>query len=512
LARDKIINVFQTAFMGNTVKSLLLSKIGCAILVIALLFSLPGCIKYQYKPEPVNVNQLTNEINSWSLNDPGLNAFLERSGMPGDMFNRQDFSIKRLYLTGLYFNPEMQTAYKKWKKAQIVLEHSGYGINPQLSIPFEHHSDTSDGRSQWTIGAVLDFIYERKGKREARRAEAEVQLLNARLAMEKLAIDSYASLQMQYQAYVITVVNITEIGNEIEVLKELLNQLQKKYELGGASQFEISTIELELQQRMFQLNLHNNILQEIRDNLLAMSHLAHTEYEQIEIQHGHPLAFIREMYQNSPLIEMDISTLQSEMLDNHIDMALQLNTYAQSEARLRLEIERQYPDIVLSPGIIFDQSDNIWALGASWVLPMLDDSRQNLQILKALEERKIKQQEIVALQKKLLNSLYRKYQSLLRHKKTIQVSDEIISSIQQRADTIQKQIELGGMDRVALLRNRMEFHKAKQTQTEIYHKAINTMLDIEHILQNSHIDIDINQVVTLWIANAEEKNINESPY
>jgi outer membrane protein TolC len=495
--------------MRNTDKSLQLSTIGCTISVIALLLSLQGCVKYQYKPEPVNADSLANKINSWSLNDPGLNAFLERNGVADETLNGQDFSIKRLYLSGLYFNPEMQIAYKRWKKAQIVADHSNYGINPQLSIPFEHHSDTADGKSPWTIGAVLDFIYERKGKREARLAEAEVQLLNARLAMEKLAIVSHASFQMQYQAYGITLAKITEIENEIEVLKELLNQLQKKYELGGASQFEISTVELELQQRLFQLSLQKNLLQEIRDNLLAMTNLAHTEYEKIEIHHTHPLALIREIYQDSYLLEMDVSTLQSEMLDNHIDMALQLNTYAQSEARLRLEIEKQYPDIVLSPGFIFDQSDNIWTLGASWVLPLFENSRQNLQILKALEERKIKQQEIVALQKKLLNSLYRMYQSLLRHKQTIQVSDEIISSIQRRANTIQKQIELGGMDRVALLRNRMEFHKAKQAQTEIYHKAINAMLDIEHLLQNSHIYIGIKQIVASWITNVEEKNIDE---
>lgn len=506
---NKIIIVFHTFLMRNTYKSLRLSTIGYTISVIALLLSLQGCIEYQYKPEPVNVDSLTNIINSWSLNDPGLNAFLERNRVTGETSGGQDFPIKRLYLTGLYFNPEMQIAYKKWKKAQIVADHSDYGISPQLSIPFEHHSDTSDGKSPWTIGAVLDFIYERKGKREARHAEAEVQLLNAGLAMEKLAIDSHASFKMQYQAYDITRAKISEIENEIEVLKELLNQLQKKYELGGASQFEISTMELELQQRLFQLSLQNNLLQEIRDNLLAMTNLAHTEYEKIEIHHSHPLVLIREIYQDSPLLEMNAFTLQSEMLDNHIDMALQLNTYAQSEAGLWLEIEKQYPDIVLSPGFIFDQSDNIWTLGASWVLPLFENSRHNLQILKALEERKINQQEIVALQKKLLNSLYQMYQSILRYRQTIQVSDEIISSIERRANTIKKQIELGGMDRVALLRNRMEFHKAKQVQTEIYHKAINAMLDIEHLLQNSRTDIDIKQIVASWVSNIEEKNIDE---
>jgi len=498
--------------MINTDKSLRLSTIGCTISAIVLLLSLQGCIEYHYKPEPVNTDSLINEINSWSLSDPGLNAFLERNGVAGETLIGQIFSLKRLYLTGIYFNPEMQTAYKIWKKAQVVTGHPDYRINPQLSIPFEHHSDTSDGKSQWTIGAVLDFIYERKGKREARTAEAEVQLLNARLEMEKLAIDSYADFQMQYQIYVLTLARITEMENEVDVLRKLLEQLQKKYELGGASQFEISSIELELRQRLLQLSLQKNILQGYRDNLLSMTNLVHTDYEKIEIQYIQPLDLIRSIYPDNPFPGMDIFTLQSEMLGKHIDMALQLNTYAQAEAGLRLEIEKQYPDIVLSPGFIFDQSDNIWTLGASWVLPLFRNSRQNLQILKALEERKIKQQEIVTLQKKLLNSLYRLYQSLLRHKETIRVSDEIIAAIQRRADTIQKQMELGGMDEVPLLRNRMEFYKAKQTQTELYRQVINTMLNFQHLMQDSNLDIDIKQVVASWITSVEEKNIDEHNY
>ena len=124
----KIINVFHKSFMRNTDKPLQLSTLGCTISVIALLLSLQGCVKYQYKPEPVNADSLTNIINSWSLNDPGLNAFLERNGVTGETLNSQIFSVKRLYLTGLYFNPEMQIAYKKWKKAQIVVDHSDYGI------------------------------------------------------------------------------------------------------------------------------------------------------------------------------------------------------------------------------------------------------------------------------------------------------------------------------------------------------------------------------------------------
>lgn len=470
-----------------------------------------GCVKHAYKAEPVNITNVLSDINSWSIDNPDLNKFLASNGISNDELNSKVFSIKRMFLTGVYYDPDMQVAYKKWKKAKIVVDHTNYNINPELSIPFEHHSDTSaEESSPWTIGVVLSFIYERRDKREARQAKAEINLLNARLEMARVAHERFGSIEEKYHAYAVARAKITETENEIKVLKELLEQLQKKYELGAVSQFELSSIKLELQQRLFQLSLQESHFQKNKDDLLAMTNLTHSEFDEIEIEYIHPFLFTKEVYKNSEFLEADIFDLQKMMLGNNFELTLQLNSYAQSEADLRLEIEKQYPDIVLSPGFIFDQSDNIWALGTSWVLPLFQKSKQNLKILKALEERKIKQQEIVSLQKILLNSLYQKHKSVLRYKNTIAVSDEIIESIEQRAKEIKKQIEIGGIDRTLMLRNRMEFYKAKQAQTTIYSDAIKAMLEIEHLFQSSHSDIDINKIATSWLENIEEKNSNES--
>jgi len=478
-----------------------------ALLVVVLL--LQGCAKYQYKPEPVNTGMFENQINSWSIDNPELKRFLLANGMHHEDISTGKFSLQRLFLTALFYHPEMYTAYKKWQQSRIVAEHSGFRIDPTLSIPFEHHSDTSGGQSQWTIGAVLSFIYERKEKREARQAEAEVELLNARLAMDQLAMDIYGQIEEHYRNYLVSKAQASETNNEIEVLKELLAQLENKFELGSASQFEISTIKLELQQRQFEYSLQENLLQEHKDRLLSMTQLAHTELDGIEIEYIHPLGFTRALYENEKLSNTDISLLQSGLLDTHLDLAQRLNDYAQSEANLRLEIEKQYPDIVLSPGFIFDQSDNIWKLGASWILPLFPNTEQDLLILKALAERKIKQQEIIAVQKKLLNQLYQNYKSVIRHGQSIQVSDRIVESVEQRAIELEKQIELGGIDSISLLRNRMEYYKAKQTQLQIYYEAITAILALQQLLQHAQAGLDPVNAVTLWLANLQEKDTDE---
>lgn len=485
--------------MNYLIKSALLRTTAVVFIAITLGLCMHGCVRYQYQPEVVNVESISNEINSWRLDNPDLNEFLESNGITQEVLDSRDFSVKRLYLTGLYYSPEMKIAYKQWQKAQIVAEHSGYRINPEIGIPFEHHSDTSAGQSAWTIGAVFNFTYERKGKRQARRAEAEMQLLNAKLLLESLAIDSYLSVEKAYHAYITGYARMSATKNEINILRELLGQLQEKYESGRVSQFEISSITLELQKRLFELNLQENLMQEYKDCLLAMTYLPPAVFENISIKYVDLLGYTRELYQNSDSLESNLEVLQAKMLANNIEMALQLNSYAQSEARLQLEIEKQYPDIVLSPGFVFDQADNLWVLGTAWVLPLFKNSAQNMEIRKALEDRKIRQQQIVALQKQLLNSLYQKHRSILRHYGTLGLSDEIIIAIEQRASLIQEQLALGGADSIDLLRNRLEFYQAKETQTNIYHDATNALLQFEQFVQGFNYKMNVQHVVASWI-------------
>ena len=479
-------------------------------IIFLICLGLQGCVKHVYEAEPVNYTDVFSEINSWTIENAKLNQFLGENGLSSELLSSNRFSIKRLYLTSLFYDPEMRVAYKKWKQAKIVLGNSNYRINPKISLPLEHHSDNTDTSNLWSIGAVLSFIYERKGKREARQAKAEVNLLNATLQIKQLALQRHGLFEERYHAYVIKQAKIVEIRNEINVLQELLSLLQKQYELGGVSQFELDSTSLALQQGQFQLSLEENQLQELMDELLAMTHLSYAELDDIEIISTSPLLFANSEYQDSEYFSIGFSELQRLMLESHIDMAIKLNRYALSEADLRLKIEQQYPDIVLSPGYIFEQSDNIWALGASWVLPLFEKTKQNLNILTALEERRIKQQEITVLQKTLLNALYQRYRSISRHKESIKVSDEIIKSIEQRSNEIKSQIEAGGIGSAALLRNRKEFYKAKQEQLTIYSEAIAALLELEHLLQNSHSDINANNIVTTWLKYIEENSNNES--
>lgn len=469
-----------------------------------ILSLLSACFPHQYKPEPIDKQSVLQTIQTWSIHNSGLNHFLKSNGLTLDEINSEFFTLNRLYLTGLYYSPEMQIALKQWHKAKIGVENSAYQINPQLDIPFEHHSDTSDGQSQWTIGAVLSFIYERQGKREARKAAAQVEALNARLGIEEKAHEIYDQFAEIYYDYIVRRSRLNSIKAELGILNELLSQLESNYEFGAVSQFELSSLKLELQQRTFELSLQENLLQQSEDKLLAMTHLEYSNYDAIEIKYIPPIRFARDLYSSIEYLDSSLESFQIELLKTHHGLARKLNDYAIAEAELKLEIENQYPDIVLSPGFIFDQSDNIWALGLSWVLPLFTNTKQNQVILKALEERKIKQQAVLTMQKDLLNRLYQSYQAVKRYEQTMMISDNVVKTVQERNEQLKKQIELGGINQTALLRNQVELQKAMQTQSEIYHEAINSMEHLRHLVHVDHSQIDIPKAVIFWLEQSKE--------
>ena len=470
--------------------------------VLPALLCLSGCVSHHYEPAPITAWQHAQDFQDWSADDPGLNAFLDQNGLTVPAPTH--YSIARLYLTGLYYDPAMQLAYEQWQQARRVAANSPDYRNPELSIPLEHHSE--DRESAWTVGGVLQFVYERKEKRAARKAKAQVQLFNAKLALTQHAHSRYIAFVESYYKVLIGSLRIAVLQDEINVLYDLLAQLQKRYELGELRYSEWAAIKLTRQTRAFELTRQENTLAGHRDQLLSMTQLVTADLAHIQIAAPSPQQLFASIREQTALFERDEAELQQTMLTRNLALAERFNDYALREAALRLEIERQYPDLVLSPGFIFDQSDNIWALGLGWTLPLAARTERNLAIVTALEARKIAQQEIIVLQKDMLAELYQNHRAIIRNQATMALSDELVQILAAQVGTLEEQFRAGGIDSTLLLRGRLEWLQARQSQLDIYASAITTLLKLQALLPDAYSELDISHVVTTWLTSIDRKN------
>jgi outer membrane protein, heavy metal efflux system len=138
------------------------------ILVVAAGALLCGCVTYH--PNPLDPGAVTRAIETRSLDDPGLLAFIRAAQPAVAEAAAPRWDLTRLTLAAVYFHPNLDIARSKLRQAQGA-EVTGHQI-PNPSLNFE---DLSVGPAlsgpAYTVGPVINFIIETGGRRTYRTTE-----------------------------------------------------------------------------------------------------------------------------------------------------------------------------------------------------------------------------------------------------------------------------------------------------------------------------------------------------
>ena len=88
--------------------------------------------------------------------------------------------------------------------------------------------------------------------------------------------------------------------------------------------------------------------------------------------------------------------LQTQALLNRLDIRIALERYAAAEARVKLEIAKQYPDIILTPNYTYEFGNKIWSLGLSGLMTFI--TKNKMPIAEAKQLREVEATQFEALQ------------------------------------------------------------------------------------------------------------------
>lgn len=443
------------------------------LLLLGAVFS--GCAPYQYEAKPLETEQFEAEFMSRSPHDARLNDHLISYGYPVKQWPVPEWDLEALALAAYYFHPEIQVAIADYRKAVIHAETVKQRFNPGVEIPLEHHSDTSDGKSPWTIGLLFDFVLERPAKRQARYELADAGINVTRININATAWNIYSGLRRQYFNYQSVLNSQEQLLTQEKIIEEVLKLLARRLELGEASEFEMSSIQLDLQRARLALTNHKVSVVDARHALAGSLGLPVTALENMNIASVDTGMLIN-------ISELGISELRSIALTQRLDVQQALAQYTAHEAALRLEIEKQYPDINLSPGFIFDQSDKIWALGTAWILPLFHPLNEG-PIREALAERERKQSEFLALQARVINEVAMAEGRLQAQKSALQEAEQLLEETQERYRQMQRQFDLGYADHLQLSRNMLEVAAVEQAVSELRFSVVKSAGQLEDALQ-----------------------------
>jgi outer membrane protein, heavy metal efflux system len=443
-------------------------------LVFLSVFFLSACVKHQYVAEPIDQTRNVEEILIRDHQSQQFRSFLENNQYPQIDWPINKWDLNKLTLLAVFFNPEIQVA-----KSELAIQRAseiiaGQKPNPTVGIPIEHHDGSAE--SPWFIGLVTDFLFERSEKADAVMEQAVAKSNAAKIKLEQKVWYIYSELHKNLIEYFAAIKHKKLLNTQKDLLDENLALLTRRQELGQVSQFELSSVRLQLQHIQLQLSDQDYIINNAFHNLIAETGLQVDKFNQKDFDFS-------QIESGLDIVKLDEDSLRKDLLNNRFDVRIKLEEYDVLEAALKLEITKQYPDINLSPGFIFDQGSNVWALGASWVLPLFHNHEGEIE--EALAKRTHMQAEFISLQTGLINELDRKYQNYVDKLTSYKNSLMILKELEDRTVQIQKQFDLGYSDHLALIQMQLEVEKARQAIFAIKVNVLQSLEQLENITQQA---------------------------
>ncbi len=342
-----------------------------SIMLIALL---AGCASYT--PKPLDPAAQQTAFESRRLDGPDVRQFVERSLGHDTAWPPASWDLDTLTLAAFYYHPDLDQAQARRLAAEAAIVTAGGRPNPTVGLSFQRNMDAAAGQSPWTYGLGLTIPIETAGKRNY-RIETAQRLAQAAKLREA---ETVWKVRSRVRADLLAVYPTEALARRQRDLQaEITRMLERRFAVGYASQPELTQARLALNQAMLALRQNQKQTAENRARLAAAVGVPAGAID------GTAISF-EAFGQLPPLAAMPPAEARRQALLSRPDVLAALAEYEASQSALQLEIAKQYPDISLGPGYLWDAGQVKWSLGLSLVLPLLNRNEGPIAEAKAHRE------------------------------------------------------------------------------------------------------------------------------
>jgi outer membrane protein TolC len=176
-----------------------------------------------------------------------------------------------------------------------------------------------------------------------------------------------------------------------------------------------------------------------------------------------------------------IGNLQTTALLNRLDIRIALERYAVSEAKLKLEIAKQYPNIIISPGYAYEFGDSIWSLGLSGLLTILNKNK--LAIAEATQLREVEATQFEALQSRTIAQADTANVELILAKQALDNQQKLREQQKLNTQRSERKFKAGEIDRLGLAFSQLENINADKSVALSQFQLKNAQNQLENALQ-----------------------------
>ncbi len=452
----------------NIASNTSLTLLGACIAIIV-----SACSFQQYTAKPIN--QIAS-VERFQQKDPasaGFQQYLLSNGYPEKNLPLQQWDADDLTFCALYFHPSLDVARAQWRLAEQAEASAAERPIPSLNGHFANSNQANGDNSPYAFGLSIDIPIETANKRDIRIENARHLSIAAKLEIAQTAWQLRKDVVQSLNDYQFNQQQIIFLTNEEARRKEIVAIYQKRVDLGAASNVELSTAKLLLQTITSELNAKKYSRLVLRSKLASSTGLPLTK---IEAMHFVPDADSQKEVGFPPS-----GNLQTTALLNRLDIRIALERYAVSEAKLKLEIAKQYPNLVISPGYAYEFGDSIWSLGLSGLLTILNKNK--LAIAEATQLREVEATQFEALQAKTIAQADTANMELMLAKQALDNQQKLREQQQLNTQRSERKFKAGEIDRLELAFNELENINADKSVALLQFQLKTAQNQLENALQ-----------------------------
>ena len=442
-----------------------------SVLAASMPLTLTACNFIQYQPKAIDVKLNAEKIASKDPSSQEFTQYLVNSGYKKEQLPLKQWGIDELTYCALFFHPSLDVDRAQWRAAEATVGTASARLPPSLNTSASNNSRANEAKSPFAFSLSIDIPIETSNKREIRIENAQHLSLAAKLQIAQSAWQLRNQVALSLNAYQFNLQQSRLLSAEKIQRAEIVAIYQKRLGLGAASNVELSTANL-----LFQAS--NAALQANELNhLVLMSSLASNL--------GLSLPKVKNMNiltDSNSLLTLKLEPdLQAEAVFNRLDLRIALERYAAAEAKLKLEIAKQYPNITISPGYAYEYGDKVWSLGLSGLLSMLNKNK--VAINEASSLREVEAAQFEALQSKIMSDASVAYAQLMQAQQVLENQKFILKQQQHNTQQMNKRLAAGEIDRLELTFAKLELNAVEKNLALAHYQLKMAEAELENTLQ-----------------------------
>ena len=404
-------------------------------------------------PAPLSPAQSAAELEARSLSDPRLREFLERQlGARQPQWPPQRLDLDALTLAAFYFQPSLDLARAQLDVARGAIETAGQRPNPALGVMPEWSANPGTGVNPWIAAIHLDWQIETAHKREYRIARADALASAAQRAVITEAWRVRRELRAAVADTVAGERRLALLRARSAAEEQLSDASLARVQAGAASRADAQPA------RLAWLATQAEIADAERSTASARAKVAAGIGVPARALDGIAFDYAIGAPADPQGAPAEADARRAALLDR-ADVLGALDAYAASEAALRLELAKQWPDLLLGSGYQFDQGQNKWGLSLALELPVMNQNQGP--IAEAVAARREAAAAFVALQAQVIAELDQAFVERRGAREQVRRFEDLVAEQRRAAERARTARAYGATDRLAELATEIEAQRAE---------------------------------------------------